>query len=518
MPTGHVALVLNAHLPYVRHSGHDEVAEERWLYQAITEAYIPFFDALGSLERDGVPTRITLALSPTLLAMLDDPVLRGRYLRHLDRLVELAEDEERRTRVDASRHALADMYLARFWRARTLFLDEWQRDLIAAFRAYQECGMLEVIPSAATHAFLPLLLPAPAAVRAQLEVAFTEYRRFFGRAPVGFWLPDCGYDPALDAELARAGVRYVVLDTHAIAHATPRPLAGVYAPIVSPAGVAAFGRDPESAKVLSGGPGGYLDDPAYRDVRRDLVDERSPAPHLARRLHTGIKYHRRTGDDAADDVYVPARARTQAHAHAADFVAARRRHLDWLARTMDRPPVIVCAWDAELFGRWWFEGTSWLEQVVRQLAPAGLTASTPSDYLTLHPTAQRASPAASSWGTGGYHAPWLSGQNGWVYRHLHATTDRLQALCRRYPGADERTRRALTQALRELLLAQSSDWAFLMTRRLHGQYAVQRTKQHLARCHVLCAAVEANDIDDLALAAIEERDPLFPALDYRVLA
>src|SRR5205823_4102648 len=110
MPPASLAFVLHAHLPFVRHPAHEDFLEERWLAEAITETYIPLLEVLGALERDRVPTRLTLSLSPPLLAMLADPLLRGRYLRHLDRLVELAEKEERRTRADERFHRVAEMY------------------------------------------------------------------------------------------------------------------------------------------------------------------------------------------------------------------------------------------------------------------------------------------------------------------------------------------------------------------------------------------------------------------------
>ena len=114
MAHGNVAFVLHAHLPYVRHPAHEDFLEERWLWEAITETYIPLLEMLEALDRDRVPARLTISLSPPLLGMLADPLLRSRYLRHLDRLVELAEKEERRTRPDARFHRVAEMYLARF--------------------------------------------------------------------------------------------------------------------------------------------------------------------------------------------------------------------------------------------------------------------------------------------------------------------------------------------------------------------------------------------------------------------
>jgi 1,4-alpha-glucan branching enzyme len=523
VPHGSLALVLHAHLPFVRHPAHEDFLEERWLFEAITETSLPLLDLLDALDRDRVPARLTLSLSPTLLNMLADPLLRARYLRHLDRLVELSEKEERRTRGDGRFHRLAEMYLARFYRARTVFLDEWHQDLTAAFRGWQDRGAIEIITTAATHGLLPLLAVSPVAVRAQIAIAVDEYRRFFGRGPHGFWLPECAFEPGLDTELARPGIRYFFVDTHALSHATPRPVYGVYAPIACESGVVAFGRDPDTAKQVWSAEEGYPGDPWYRDFYRDIgfdLEYDYVRPYLAptgQRIHTGLKYHRITGRTDQKEPYDPERARHQAQAHADHFVDARRRQVEWLARSMDRPPIIVCPYDAELFGHWWFEGPHWLECVLRRLsATAELVAVAAADDLLRHPTVQRSTPAASTWGGKGYGEVWLAGNNDWIYRHLHATADRLHALCRRYPSADERTRRALTQALRELLLAQASDWAFMMSRETTAEYAVRRTKDHLLRCQELCGAVERGDIDDLRLVALEDSDNLFAALDHRV--
>ena len=524
MARGSLAFVLHAHLPFVRHPEHEDFLEERWFYEAVTETYVPLLEVLEALDRDHVPCRLTISISPPLLGMLSDRLLRARYLGHLDRLVELAEKEERRTRGDARFHRVAEFYLARFYRVRAVFLDEWQQDLVAAFRTYQERGLVDVITCGATHGFLPLLSVNPAAVRAQVEVAAAEYRRFFGRSAEGFWLPECAYEPGLDADLARAGFRYFFVDTHGIAHATPRPVYGVYAPIACESGVAAFGRDPDSSKPVWSADEGYPGDFWYRDFYRDIgfdLDYDYVRPYLpptGQRIHTGLKYHRITGKTDQKEPYDPERARSRVQEHADHFVETRLGQVAWLARQMERPPIVVCPYDAELFGHWWFEGPWWLEMVFRRLAETpDLEAVTPGDDLARHPTIQRATPATSTWGWKGYNEVWLSGSNDWIYRHLHAAADRLHALCRRYPSADERTRRVLTQALRELLLAQASDWAFMMSRDTTVEYAVRRTKDHLLRCQRLCAEVEQGSIDELRLAALEDTDNLFPALDYRVL-
>lgn len=509
MARGAIALLLHAHLPFVRDPEHDDAPEERWLHEAVAETYIPLLEMLDDLERDRVPVRLTLSLSPTLLAMLADPLLRARCLRHLDRLVELAEREERRTRPEPALHRLAGMYLTRFYRARAAFLDEWQQDLVGGFRAHQERGHLELIGSTATHGLLPLLGVTRGSARAQIEVGVAEHRRFFGRSPDGFWLPECAYEPDLDAELARLGVRWFVLDTHGIAHATPRPVYGVYAPVVCESGVVAFGRDPETTKQVWSAGQGYPSDVAYRDFRRVT----GSLPPL-----DGLKYHRITGAGDHKEPYDPERARDAAAAHAAHFVDTCLRQVDWLAGAMDRAPVLVCPFAAELFGRWWFEGPLWLELVFRHLATTPeLAVITPSEYLDRYSMLQVTTPSPSSWGWKGHHETWLGETNDWLYPHLHATADRLRTLCAHHPSGDERTRRALTQAVRELLLAQSSDWALLMSREATAPYATRRSREHLFHCQRLCDEVERGAIDDLALGSLEETDNPFPALDYRVL-
>ncbi len=523
MAGGSVVFVLNAHLPFVRHPAHEDFLEERWLFEAITETYIPLLEMLGSLDRDRVPTRLTLSLSPTLLGQLSDPLLQARYLRHLDRQVELAEKEIRRTRPDGRLRSLAEMYLARFYRARAVFIDEWQRDLIAAFRAYQQRGLVDLITSAATHGLLPILGSAAGTVRAQIEVATAEHQRFFGRLVDGFWLPQCAFEPGVDAELARAGVRYTVVDAHAIAYASPRPVYGVYAPVVCDSGVAVFGRDPDAAKQVLGAHEGYPLDGAYRDFERDIGFEldadylRPYLPPTGQRVQTGFKYFRNGARRDVSEPYEPERAREQARRHAEHYVAARRRHVAWLARSMDRPPVLVSACDAALFGRWWFEGPLWLEHVLRRTADIPeLRACTPGDELRERPVVQRATPAASSWAMRGHLEAWLGPQNDWVHRHVHATAERLRALCQCYPSAGDLTRRALTQAARELLLAQASDWPLLMSRDATSEYATRRTRDHLLRCQRLCTEVERDDVNEPRLAALEDADNVFPTLDYRV--
>ncbi len=525
MAQGFLALVLHTHLPYVRHPEYDEFLEESWLYEAITETYIPLLDMLERLARDRVPCRLTMSLTPPLLNMLSDPLLQDRYLHRLDRLIELAVKEQERTRSDPALHPLAVMYLQLFTHSRTVFAERYGRDLIQAFRHFQEAGILELIACAATHGYLPLLQVNEKAARAQIRIGVEEYRRFFGRSPLGFWLPECAYYPGVDVLLKDYGIQYFVVDTHAIVYATPRPFYAVYAPLYCPSGVAAFGRDVESSKQVWSALEGYPGDEAYRDFYRDVGYDldydyiRPYLPPTGERVHVGIKYYRITGRTEEQKApYDPRQARERAAVHASNFMFNRGKQIEWLAGRMDRPPLVVAPYDAELFGHWWFEGPQWLDYVIRKVAydQQVFRLTTLAEYLERFPTNQVATPAASSWGHKGYHEVWLSGENDWIYRHLHKAADRMTELAARFPETDGVKRRALNQAARELLLAQSSDWAFLMQQGTAQQYATTRTKHHLLRFTRLYEALCAGHVEEQWLGEIEARDTIFPTLDYRV--
>jgi 1,4-alpha-glucan branching enzyme len=220
-PLGYELLLLHAHLPFVRHPEHEEFLEEDWLYEAITETYLPVLKMLAGFERDGVKACFSISVTPPLCEMLADPLLQSRYLQQLGQLEELANREVSRTR-NTPFHSSALMYEALFHDCREIFEKRWNRNILDAFRYYQEQGFLEVLTCSATHALLPMMVTT-SSVRAQLAVAVTNYRKHFGRAPRGMWLPECAYAPGLDKHIRAAGIEFFFLDTHGVAFGTPRP-------------------------------------------------------------------------------------------------------------------------------------------------------------------------------------------------------------------------------------------------------------------------------------------------------
>ncbi len=521
---GYLALVLHAHLPFVRHPEHEEFLEEDWLYEAITETYIPLLWVLEGLVRDRIDFRLTLSLSPPLVAMLDDDLLRRRYVRHLDLLCELAAKEVRRTRHQPKFYDTALMYRQRFEKARKSYRDRWKQDLVGAFQRFQRLDKLEIITSAATHGYLPLLRFNPAAARAQVLIAVANHSERFGQPPQGIWLPECGYYPGLDEVLKEGNLRYFFLDAHGIYYAEGRTKYGVHAPLYCPSGVAALGRDLDSSKQVWSSKEGYPGDFDYREFYRDIGFDLNfdyIAPYIHKdgiRINTGIKYYRVTGPGDGKEPYVRDRALEKAAIHAGNFLFNRERQIEWLRGWMGRKPIIVAPYDAELFGHWWFEGPDWIDLLFRKIASVQHTVRlvTPAEYLAEYPVNQVEMPSASSWGYKGYNEVWLNGSNDWIYRHLQAAADRMVEMAGRFPAATGLRRRALNQAARELLLAQASDWPFIMSRGTVVEYAVQRSREHLLRFNDLYDMLMTNGFHKDWLAALEHRDNIFPKLDYRV--
>ena len=524
MPDGYLALVLHAHLPYIRHPEDPGIMEERWLFEAITECYVPLARVFERLVKEGVNFRVTLSLSPPLVTMLNDKLLQERYLRHLKSLINLAEREVERNKGGSVFRGLAEMYVNRLNDVRRSFEDDYGGNLLLPIQSLQALGAVEVITTCATHGYLPLMLTEEAR-RAQVQIAVEQYCSLFGRPPAGLWLPECGYVPGVDEILKEFVIRYFFVETHGIMLANPSPRYGINAPVYCRSGVAAFGRDPESSRQVWDRHTGYPGNPHYREFYRDIgydLDLEYLAPCLPGgniRCDTGLKYYRITGEGTRKEPYSPERAELQAAEDAANFTYNRGIQLKSLAGRMDRKPMVVAPYDAELFGHWWYEGPQWLKYLCRTIAAGkdGVKMITPGDYLGEYVDNQVVDLDSSSWGEGGYNQVWLNPSNDWIYRHLHRAETTLVDLADLHPNASGTMKRVLNQAARELLLAQSSDWAFIMKTGTAVQYAVQRISDHISTFNELVSKLgDAPVFDEKALADIEKRDNIFPEIDYRI--
>ncbi len=507
---GHLALVLHAHQPFVREPGGDPTAAESQLFAAITRCYVPLLVELVELARQRVPYRVTLALSPTLLGMLADPIVQARYRRHLDTSLAAFERAPRAWGAPDVQPDTGGLDRESLRRVRRAFDETWSGDLVSALRQLQDDGFVETLAGAATHAYLPFLATDPGGARAQIRIGLDEHHRLLGRRPNGFWLPEGAYGDGLDRLLVEHGVEYCVTNANTLNHGAPRPAMGIWLPIVSPAGVALVAGDGEARDQVDGETG-YAADPDYRS----LADRHATTE--------GVEYEgehdlRRVAPETrAATGFTRAGAQAKVEAHASNFVAGRVRQIEALASAMQHPPLVVAAYDAETFGLRWREGPDWLAATIRKIAydQHVFALATPSDHLAKVPIAQEVEPAATGGDADVGHGPWLGGENDWIRVPLHDAAWRMRELARRHHDATGNRLRALDQAARELLLAQASDWPYRMSHGPMVNDAVRRVRTHLARFARLARELDAGSVDADWLADVEARDNVFPALDHR---
>ncbi len=536
MPVGYFSLVLHAHLPFVRHPEYPEFLEEDWLYEAITEVYLPLIFIFQSLHDAGAKPRLTINVSPPLCEMLADKLLQARYTAHLENMLSLAVKELARTEIETPPFLdAAKMYVKNLTSSLDLWNNRYSQDLVSAFRHLQDIGVLEIITCGATHGFLPLI-STPEARRAQVQVATANYRKHFGRSPRGIWLPECAYEPGIEDLLKDAGIEYFISDTHSILYGDPRPKYGVHSPVACPNGVAVFARDVDTSEQVWSAEIGYPGNDLYREFYRDIgwdMPLEYLKPHLhadGNRRHLGLKYYRITGrcvPQQAKEPYIPALAREKAAENAMHFIGQRIKQAYKLRETFgDHPPLVVSPYDAELFGHWWFEGPQFIDFFFRKLHydQSEIAAATPGDFLDAGIPIQIQRPTASSWGENGYYKVWLNEENSWMYPYQHDAERRMTAYANgfirteRELEASDHEARILNQMARELLLAQSSDWAFQIYQGTTVEYSSRRFRSHVQRFDLLANMIgrELSEGDRELLVEIESRDNIFPEIDFSV--
>ncbi|TMG53217.1 MAG: DUF1957 domain-containing protein [Chloroflexi bacterium] len=529
---GTFVLALHSHLPYCRGAGRWPHGEE-WIHEAVLGTYLPLLVLLQDLREAGVPYRIVIGLTPILIEQLADHDIDVRNLEYIDDQIRRAEKDGGRF-VDAGDHAraaLADFYLGSYRRLREAYVGRFGRDLVGAFADLARSGHVEVLTSAATHGYLPLL--DRASVDAQLRVGRRSTRRLLGLDPTGIWLPECAYAPGLETVLASHGITHFFTDAALLpGHARPAgqiarrrgqselgrfephesrvalataPLPGdvdLLRPYyVGDSDVVAIARhDRVSGQVWSAFMG-YPGDPQYREFHRK--DDRS-----------GLRYWRVTsvhkGLGEKED-YSPGRAAERAREHAAHFVSVVRDELS--ARDVTgRDPLLAVTFDSELFGHWWFEGVDWLGLVLRQLSTSGTTVATASEYLEREPPTERVALTEGSWGKNNDHSTWRNEGTAWMWDELHRLAAEMHDLRSSARGDHPFRERAARHAARELLLAQSSDWPFLVTTGQAADYAVERFRAHAQRFRRASALARSGDAeeDEVELRSLERADNPFP--------
>src|ERR671937_877390 len=456
------ALVLHTHLPMVVNHGRWPHGSD-WLNEAAFECYLPLLDVAHRLVADGISPKWTLNLSPVLVEQLASPEFQKELAFYYDNV--------RRTCAEsrdyfAKNGAPEFLGLCDFWQQHYEHMWELHRriggDIPGTFAELQRGEHIEIITCAATHGYLPLL-SRDESIHLQLRTAVETHKRPYRVA-------------------SRGGTGSAV----------------------------AFIRDPRTTLQVWSRDHGYPGEYAYLEFHK-------------KHWPGGLRFWRITdnrGDFGTKIRYDPKLAAEKAGLQATHFVGLVRDTAESATKADGQPALICSPYDSELFGHWWFEGPIWLEHVARDMGRAGVTPVTLAEALERVPPRATLSLPEGSWGEGGDHRVWLNRDTEWTWDRVYSAeaewTEHLNAGIDRHPDLA----RVLTQATRELLLLQASDWQFLITTGAARDYAERRVAEHYAEFKRLSEMVNTlRGGEPLSIEAantlrrLEREDFVFPDLD-----
>ncbi|MFX0113200.1 MAG: 1,4-alpha-glucan branching protein domain-containing protein [Candidatus Hodarchaeota archaeon] len=552
---GSLAFVLHSHLPYVLYHGTWPHGMS-WLNEAAAETYIPLLEVLHRLKEEGYTPHLTIGLSPVLVDQLSSSDFVSDFCNYLEeRLAASQDDRDDFTRTGQEHRAyLAEWWESHYSRILEYFENSCNRDIVGSFRHLQDDGTIEIITCAATHGYLPLL-GTDDAVRNQVHFGRSIYRKHFGADPRGIWLPECAYRPryvwkspiddvepferaGVEEILAEENIDYFIVDAHLLTGGEARGVyierfaalkmlweqfKDQYKPTKDFRGspyefflvdsqakkpVAFFVRDPETGLLVWSGEHGYPGDGWYLDFHK-------------KHWPSGNRYWRVTAAkaDLADKwEYEPDKILDRVNENASHFKEKAKE----LLRNASRKPAIVCApFDTELFGHWWFEGPIWLERVLRWVEDdPEISLTTCGDFLQRNPPQAAFRLPEGSWGRGGHHFIWLNEWTAWTWQRIYECERQFPELAKKATTSNNQLAiEVATQALRELLLLESSDWQFLISTWSARDYAESRVALHFERfkqlaqfCKLIIEGHSLSKEQSEVLRTYQEEDRIFPDL------
>lgn len=463
------------------------------------ETYLPILGALSALENEGITDTLALTMTPVLCEQLADPYMQESFIDYLEMKGRLARSNasEFEKTGDMERLRIAEEYSKRFSRKKAAF-EAIDGDIIGAFSFFEDAGLIEIIGSAATHAFLPGLADEHA-VRKQISIGVESHQGHFGRAPRGFWVPECAYRNGVESHLESEGIVYILADNGAFPEGVP----STTPVLVGSSGVAALARSEAAHSLVWDERTGFPTGPTYLDTTKYYAD-------------SGLLYWSVTGLDVPigeKAIYDPDAAMRTALDDVQRFIGSVTAELDGQDLS-PAPAVVLASFDTELFGHSWREGVYWLELLLRSLdLNTGFRTATPSTVLSNRPL-RSTHLLETTWGKNRDRSTWLNPGNDRMWQELHNAHELFLGL-RSTPRDGELAARAVAQAARELLLMESSDWPFMVAMDRAGGYAKERFYAHLERFRAIVDALTGGKAGYLesGLPAVEEQDNIFRQLD-----
>lgn len=523
MPLGRFLLCFHSHMPYVLSHGKSPHGTD-WINEAAIECYLPLLDALYRLDQIGIHPRWTVNMTPILAEQLEDPAFKAGFEEYCQEKIDAAIEDSKNFKQHGPMwmEGLSHFWISQYQKGLDQFRERWDRSIIAGFRHFQEIGSIEVITSGATHGYQPLL-GTDESCKAQVRLGVETYKKHFnGRQPRGIWLPECAYRPRYDWRspvgenevawqrmgteeiLKDEGIEYFFVDSHMIRGGHPLGTYGTKFPQLAemfarsskfftpspewrseyehymlPNGVVCFARDPKTTVKVWSGEVGYPGDPQYLEFHKQLYPGR----------HKYWRISENKADLGQKQAYNPMEAFEAIQNHAQDMVEVIKETLATYRGQANRDGCVVAMYDTELFGHWWWEGPEFLFELAKRMHADGhVEMVSGGDVLDSAPAEHVITLPEGSWGEGGYHYIWLNNENVWTWEKLYDCQRKMRKMSREWRNGP--ALEMIQQAGRELLLAEASDWQFLISTFAAKDYSEIRFQDHCDRFQRLYVIAE----------------------------
>ncbi len=527
MPEKRLILVIAAEQAYIRRTSPHDVfsAPNDILFSAVTDTYIPLVDMMYRLEDENVPFKLNLVMSPLLCELLEDPSVQNQYIANLEKRIEIGKKELERNESDPKVLALVKSTLETLKKKKDLFENRFQKRIVKQIRKFVAKGEVEIIPTAASYAYLPHYADMPESINAQIEAGLYSAKYFFGEIGGGFYLPYMGWASGFDRIMRPYGINYTILDAKALLFSETPNGRGIFCPVRTNGSLVLFGTDPDTISDIAGDDG-YMNDESYLSVESDVGFE-LPGEELkdimendGSRVQTGFKYWKRHEETEERTAYDPKEARRKASDDARDFFESKKAKLIAASRELpEDDAVLVCNIPAEYIGQEWHEGPLWLEEVIRRCASDGdIELSVCKDNLKKQFSLQKLEPYPCSCGGNGYSEDLLDSCNSWMMRYTRKATERMIELANRFPGETSLKARLLNLGAKEVFLVQSSALPKMVQEGLCPDFAREEFKDDILSFSQVFDALASNSVSTEWLTRLEKEHPLFPWMNYRIFS
>ncbi|WP_294431137.1 1,4-alpha-glucan branching protein domain-containing protein [uncultured Treponema sp.] len=530
-----LVLTLVAHQGYIRHEdGKAYALQNDILFGSISQVYLPLLNMFHRLEDDGVDFKLVMALSPSLCSLLDDSLIKAQFVEWLEKRVAFGESEIKRLADEPELLENAEKCLQKAQKDLSDFTQTYSQNLLKEFAYFAEKGNLELLATCGTYAFLPHYGDMTEILNAQVETGLYSHRHFFGSNPDGFYLPFMGYTPGIEKVLRSYGFRYTIVDIRSMLFSEKLPENGIFSPVrcdldsnktLSQASLALFCQDSDTPEDILGEEG-FASNSVYKnqgkDVAFELSNEQLEESGFIEDGNARIPSYYRYWNKDDDGVYDAEAARLQAEKDAVSFLESKKVKLDeaekCMAESTIKSPMIQCVIEAKTLGQEWAEGIDWLESIIRKAPEKDIELSTLAPLVGNPFVLQKITPYPGAAQGNSYGEDLLDSTNGWMIRYTRKMCERMVDLSDRFPNETGLKVRLLNLGAKELMIAQSGEWAKMIHDGFFPEYATMRFKESIKAFMVVFDALGSNSVSTEWLTKLEKEHLIFPWMNFRIFS